>query len=682
MTEEVTDIDIVSTQMRIASGESLDDIGIQPGESGASQRLRDPNAHHHRRPHERLLAGYGPDRCVSVARGRRRAPRRRNRDGRKLGYGHFDCDASSSSRAAVATSTRLCTARRRALAEFSHPRGHEQHPFLAAVLADRGFRAGGVTTAFIDKHPELLQVPRAARAARGTKLLTVPWPHHGEPPERRHADDIAQSVGKAARIDLHAPPPAGTRQLLLELGPEGLRQGAARARRPRHHRHDDARRPPIACSPRGCARSSLLKARRARVARMTPELFSVECWGGATYDVALRFLSEDPWHVSRAYVRPCRTSALQMLLRGRNTVGYTPYPDEVAVARSCRRQPRPASTFSASSTHSTMWRRCDPRSRPCAQLANRLPRWPCATRANMVSPDEDLYTLDYYLHLADSLVDAGAHILAIKDMAGLLRPRGRIYPGDLHCGAASTCLFTSHARHGGRSDRHPACCRGGGRRRGRRRERCPGRHHSQPSMSALVAAVAHTTRDTGVSLEAVRAGALLGGGTARVRTVRVWAPRTDGTRLPSRDPGRAAVQPAPASRDSGLGRIEAIEATYAAADRLLGRLVKVTPSSKVVGDLALALVGIGVSVDESTRDPSRYDIPDSVIGFLRGELGTPAGGWPEPFRTRALEGRTKTSPVATLSAEDEKGLDGTSVAAQNAGPLYFPGTDERVSGTP
>ncbi len=125
----------------------------------------------------------------------------------------------------------------------------------------------------------------------------------------------------------------------------------------------------------------------------------------------------------------------------------------------------------------------------------------------------------------------------------------------------------------------------------------------------------------------------------------------------------------------GLGdRFEAIEANYAAADRVLGRLVKVTPSSKVVGDLALSLVGAGISADEFAEDPARFDIPDSVIGFLRGELGDPPGGWPEPLRTKALAGRPPAKPTEELSADDE-------VVLGQAGPkrqavlnrLLFPG---------
>jgi pyruvate carboxylase len=121
----------------------------------------------------------------------------------------------------------------------------------------------------------------------------------------------------------------------------------------------------------------------------------------------------------------------------------------------------------------------------------------------------------------------------------------------------------------------------------------------------------------------------------------------------------------------GLGeRFEDVEHAYAAADRLLGRLVKVTPSSKAVGDLALQLVGSGVAVEDFASDPGKYDLPDSVIGFLRGELGDPPGGWPEPFRSRALEGRRPAEPPAELTDDDARGLAEQPQATLNR--LLFP----------
>ncbi|HEY9305345.1 MAG TPA: biotin/lipoyl-containing protein, partial [Mycobacterium sp.] len=181
---------------------------------------------------------------------------------------------------------------------------------------------------------------------------------------------------------------------------------------------------------------------------------------------------------------------------------------------------------------------------------------------------------------------------------------------------------------------------------------------SQPALSSIVAAAAHTERDTGLSLSAVCA---LEPYWEALR--KVYAPFESGLPGPT---GRVYHHEIPGGQLSnlrqqaialGLGdRFEEVEEAYAGADRVLGRLIKVTPSSKVVGDLALALVGAGVSADEFASDPGRFDIPESVLGFLRGELGDPAGGWPEPLRTKALAGRGPARPVQKLTPDDEATL--------------------------
>ncbi len=178
---------------------------------------------------------------------------------------------------------------------------------------------------------------------------------------------------------------------------------------------------------------------------------------------------------------------------------------------------------------------------------------------------------------------------------------------------------------------------------------------SQPALSSIVAAAAHTDYDTGLSLSAV---CDLEPYWESVR--KVYAPFESGLAGPT---GRVYSHEIPGGQLSNLhqqakalglaDRFEEVEANYAGADRVLGRLIKVTPSSKVVGDLALALVGAGISADEFAADPARVDIPDSVIGFLRGELGDPPGGWPEPLRSTALAGRDPARPVQELSADDE-----------------------------
>jgi pyruvate carboxylase len=198
---------------------------------------------------------------------------------------------------------------------------------------------------------------------------------------------------------------------------------------------------------------------------------------------------------------------------------------------------------------------------------------------------------------------------------------------------------------------------------------------SQPALSSIVAAAAHTEYDTGLSLAAV---CELEPYWEAMR--KVYAPFESGLPGPT---GRVYHHEIPGGQLSnlrqqaialGLGdRFEEVEEAYAGADRVLGRLIKVTPSSKVVGDLALALVGAGVSADEFASEPARFDIPESVLGFLRGELGDPAGGWPEPLRTAALAGRAPAKPAPQLSAEDEAllGLAGTQRQA-TLNRLLFP----------
>ena len=174
---------------------------------------------------------------------------------------------------------------------------------------------------------------------------------------------------------------------------------------------------------------------------------------------------------------------------------------------------------------------------------------------------------------------------------------------------------------------------------------------SQPALSSIVAAAVNTEYDTGLSLGGLRPRTVLGG------AAKVYAPFESGLPAPT---GRVyttrsragSCQSAPAGHRLGLGdRFEDVENAYAGADRILGRLVKVTPSSKVVGDLALALVGAGVSTDDFAADPARYDIPESVIGFLRGELGDPPGGWPEPLRTKHWRGARSGAPEQPPDAD-------------------------------
>jgi len=408
------------------------------------------------------------------------------------------------------------------------------------------------------------------------------------------------------------------------------------------------------------------------VARLTPQLLSVECWGGATYDVALRFLGEDPWERLAVLREAMPNLCLQMLLRGRNTVGYTPYPTEVT----------DAFVHEAAQTGIDIFRIFDAlndvaQMRPAIDAVRAtgtaVAEVALCYTGDLLDPAEDLYTLDYYLRLAEQIVDAGAHVIAIKDMAGLLRPfaaarlvtalRERFeLPVHLHThDTAGGQLATLLAAIGAGVDAVDAA------------SASMAGTTSQPPLSALVAALAHTEHDSGLDLRAVMD---LEPYWETVR--RVYAPFESGLPSPT---GRVYDHEIPGGQLSnlrqqaialGLGeKFEQIEAMYAAADRILGRLVKVTPSSKVVGDLALHLVAVGADPAEFAANPQAFDIPDSVIGFLGGELGDPPGGWPEPFRSRALAGRATPRRHVDLADDDRKAL-----AADRRGTLnrlLFPG---------
>ena len=527
-------------------------------------------------------------------------------------------------------------------------------PFLRAVLDEPDFLAGRLNTSFIEDHPGLLTA--RPTADRGTRLLTwlaevtVNKPH-GERPVS------VDPATKLPDIDLDVPAPDGSRQDLLSLGPEAF----ARALR-------EQTRVGVTDTTFRDAHQSLLATRvRTRdlltvgghVSRMTPELLSVEAWGGATYDVALRFLHEDPWDRLAKLRQAVPNICLQMLLRGRNTVGYTPYPTAVTNAF----------VQEAAETGIDIFRIFDalndveqmrPAIEAVRETGTTIAEVALCYTGDLSSPDEKLYTLDYYLGLAERIVDAGAHVLAIKDMAGLLRaPAARTLvtalrerfdlPVHLHThdtpgGQLGTLLAAIDA---GVDAVDAACASMAGTT-------------SQPALSALVAATDHSDRETGLDLEAVCALEPYWEATRRV-----YAPFESGLASPT---GRVYTHEIPGGQLSnlrqqaialGLGeKFEQIEDMYAAANDILGNVVKVTPSSKVVGDLALHLVAVGADPKEFEEKPGKFDIPDSVIGFLNGELGDPPGGWPEPFRKKALEGRKWKEPVGELTDEQAVGSGG------------------------
>ncbi|WP_343957141.1 pyruvate carboxylase, partial [Leucobacter albus] len=558
---------------------------------------------------------------------------------------------------------------RRALAEFRIRGVATNIPFLQAVLDDASFQAGDVSTAFIEERPELLTLnkpkDRATRLLQHLANVTVNQPHGARP------QTIEPQV-KLPAIDLDAPAPAGGRQRLLELGPEGfakaLRAQTALAVTDTTFR--DAHQSLLATR----VRTRDLVAVAPHVARMTPQLFSVEAWGGATYDVALRFLGEDPWERLAAMRDALPNVPIQMLLRGQNTVGYTPYPPKVAqafVQEAAATGVDIFRIFDALNDVNQMRVAID----AVRETGTAVAEVAFCYTGDLLSPAEDKFTLDYYLSLAERIVEAGAHVLAIKDMAGLLRPaaaaklvtalRERFdLPVHLHThdtpGGQLATLLAASAAGVDAVDAASAPMSG---------------TTSQPSLSGLVASLAHTERDTGIDPDAAYA---LEPYWDAVRTL--YKPFESGLTAPT---GRVYTHEIPGGQLSNLRQqaialglsenFEKIEDMYAAADRILGRIPKVTPSSKVVGDLALHLAAVDADPADFEANPEKFDVPDSVVGFLAGELGEIPGGWPEPFRSRVLAGRDVSIEVAPVSAEDEAKLDGDSASRRSTlNRLLFP----------
>jgi pyruvate carboxylase len=375
--------------------------------------------------------------------------------------------------------------------------------------------------------------------------------------------------------------------------------------------------------------------------------------------------------------------AIQMLLRGRNTVGYTPYPTAVT----------DAFVHEAAASGVDIFRIFDAlndvaQMRPAIDAVRAtgtaVAEVALCYTGDLLNPAEDLYTLDYYLRLAEQIADAGAHVLAIKDMAGLLRPaaaaelvtalRERFdLPVHLHthdtAGGQLATLLAASAAGVDAVDAASAPLSG---------------TTSQPSLSALVAALAHTDRDSGIDLAGVSD---LEPYWEAVRNQ--YAPFESGLPGPT---GRVYHHEIPGGQLSNLRQqakalgladdFELIEDMYAAANAILGRGPKVTPSSKVVGDLALHLAAVKADPADFALNPQNYDVPESVVGFMAGELGDLPGGWPEPFRTKVLAGRTVRPSVTDISADDERALAGDSAGRRaRLNELLFPAPTRELART-
>jgi pyruvate carboxylase len=669
VTEEITEVDLVQSQMRIAAGESLVDLGLTQDKiemHGFAIQCRITT--------EDPAAGFRPD-TGKITTYRSPGGAGIRLDGGTTATGSEVSPYFDSLLVKLITRGRdLKTAinrSSRALAEFRIRGVSTNIAFLQGVLADPSFIAGELSTAFIDERPELMS--SYPSLDRGTKILnwlaevTVNQPYGTR-------GNLVSPSSKLPKIDLSVEAPAGSRQALLELGPtafaQALRNQVAVAVTDTTFR--DAHQSLLATR----VRSRDLVQVAPYEARILHKLFSVEAWGGATYDVALRFLGEDPWTRLTALRAAMPNICIQMLLRGRNTVGYTPYPTEVTEAFVKEATAAGVDIFRIFDALNDVDQML-PAIEAVLKTKTAIAEVAICYTGDLLNPKEELYTLDYYLALAKQIVDAGAHIIAIKDMAGLLRPQAAVkLVKALRENFAVPVHLHTHDTAGGQLATLMAAIDAGVDAVDVASAPMAGTT-SQPSSSALVAALANTERDTQISLDEITA---LEPYWEAVRNV--YAPFESGLRGPT---GRVYKHEIPGGQLSnlrqqaialGLGnQFERVEDMYAAANEILGRPPKVTPSSKVVGDLALHLVAVNADPNDFAQNPQNYDIPDSVIGFMAGELGDLPGGWPEPFRTKVLQCKHPKFGITEVSKEDIASLNDSSEQTRRAtlNKLLFPG---------
>uniref|UniRef100_A0A672YSC0 Pyruvate carboxylase n=1 Tax=Sphaeramia orbicularis TaxID=375764 RepID=A0A672YSC0_9TELE len=525
-------------------------------------------------------------------------------------------------------------------------------PFLQNVFSNHQFLYSTVDTQFIDENPDLFNLkPTQNRAQKLLHYLghvmvngpTTPIPVKAKP----------SSIDPVIPPVTMGDPPVGFRDVLLRDGPEGF------AKAVRNHQglllmdttFRDAHQSLLATR----VRTHDLKKISPFVSHNFSNLYSLENWGGATFDVAMRFLSECPWKRLQELRALIPNVPFQMLLRGANAVGYTNYPDN-AVFKFCE---------VAKENGMDIFRVFDSLNyvpnmllgMEAAGSAGGVVEAAISYTGDVSDPMRQKYSLDYYLQLADELVKAGTHILCIKDMAGLLKPEAsKLLVGALRDRFPDVPIHVhTHDTAGAGVAAMLACAEAGADVVDVAVDSMAGMT-SQPSMGAIVACAKGTKLDTGIALEKVfdyseywevarglyapfDCTATMKSGNADVYENEI--------------PGGQYTNLHFQAHSMGLGnKFKEVKKAYAEANKLLGDLIKVTPSSKIVGDLAQFMVQNDLSRAEVEERADELSFPLSVVEFLQGYIGIPHGGFPEPLRSKVELERGKILHIKALALGD------------------------------
>eukprot|EP01116_Phalansterium_solitarium_P025758 TRINITY_DN99_c0_g3_i3.p1 TRINITY_DN99_c0_g3~~TRINITY_DN99_c0_g3_i3.p1 ORF type:complete len:828 (-),score=217.86 TRINITY_DN99_c0_g3_i3:192-2675(-) len=528
---------------------------------------------------------------------------------------------------------------RRALVEFRIRGVKTNVPFLLNLLNHPDFVARNTSTSFIDENPQLFSSQSQNRAQKlslylANSIVNGPSVLGATPGVvSTSVEPIVPPLDPTK--ELH---PKGLRQVFLDEGPKAF------AKAVRQHQGllltDTTWRD---------AHQSLLATRLrtidlAKIAPPTAQIqnnfYSMEMWGGATFDVALRFLHECPWDRLARLRELVPNIPFQMLLRGANAVGYTSYPDNV-VYKFCRKSKEHGidvfRVFDSLNYVENLKLGID----AVGESGGIIEAAICYT-GDVSDPARGKYNLDYYLGLARQLVERGIHVLAIKDMAGLLRPQAAaILIGALRREFPDLPIHVhTHDTANTGVASMLACAHAGADAVDVAMDAMSGLT-SQPSMGAVVAGVQNTPLDTGVSLSSINS---INDYWLNARGL--YAPFESGQKSAGADvyehemPGGQYTNLLFQAQSLGLAsEWPEIKKAYAAANRVLGDIVKVTPTSKVVGDLAQFMVQNKLTEEQVVERAASLNFPSSVVEYLQGYLGEPAGGFPEPFRTNALRGK-------------------------------------------
>jgi pyruvate carboxylase len=634
VTEEVTGIDIVQSQILIAEGKT---IAEATGKAAQEDVRLNGHALQTRVTTEDPLNNFIPD------YGRITAYRSATGMGIRLDGGTAYAggvitryyDSLLTKVTAWAPTPEKAIARMdRALREFRVRGVSTNIAFVENLLKHPTFLSNEYTTKFIDETDDLFKFKK--RRDRGTKVLTyiadISVNGHPETEGRTApAADLKPAVAPAKRAE----PAMGTRNLLEQKGPEAVADWMKKQKQLllTDTTMRDGHQSLLATRMRSI---DMLKVAPTYAANL-PQLFSMECWGGATFDVAYRFLQECPWQRLRDLREAMPNLMTQMLLRASNGVGYTNYPDNV-VQSFVAEAAKGIDVFRV--FDSLNWVENMRVAMDAVVESGKICEGTVCYTGDILDPNRAKYDIKYYVGMAKELEAAGAHVLGLKDMAGLLKPASaRLLIRALKEEVGLPIHFHTHDTSGIAGATILAAADAGVDAVDAAMDAFSG-GTSQPCLGSIVEALRNTDRDTGLDITSIRE---ISDYWEAVRGQ--YAAFESGTAAPASEvylhemPGGQFTNLKAQARSLGLEeRWHEVAQTYADVNQMFGDIVKVTPSSKVVGDMALMMVSQGLTRDDVESPDKDVAFPDSVVDMMRGNLGQPPGGFPEGIVSKVLKG--------------------------------------------